>query len=320
MSEKRRESVMSYVLAIDGGGTKTTGVLADETGEIIAQATVGASNPNIVKPSDLLKTFSELKDKLKQENEEAFKRTDRLFAGISGTGHPSAKQTVYEVIEDVMPSTVSITIDNDAIIALYSGTLGKPGIVQISGTGSITYGVNGEGKRDRVGGWGHFVGEKGSGYGLGSDALQAAFSAHDKIGPGTILEDVLQDFFKKSSLPDIIPLIYQAENPKETIASLGRLVMEAADQGDAVARDIIHQNGLYIGQCVSALINKIFSDVKENDEAIPVVLAGGLFNRVDLFQDVIEEELKKQLKPARIVIPDRSPVGGAVIAALMMDR
>src|SRR5699024_12108931 len=65
-----------------------------------------------------------------------------------------------------------------------------------------------------------------SGFGLGSDALQAAFAAHDQAGPATILEESIQHFFKKQSLPDIIPEIYQATSPKETIASLGRLVME----------------------------------------------------------------------------------------------
>src|SRR5699024_3577731 len=105
----------------------------------------------------------------------ALQKISRIFAGVSRTDHPCARQTIVDTLTEVMPSTASTTVDNDAIIALYSGTMGKPGIVQISGTGSITYGINEQGERSRVGGWGHFIDERGSGYGLGHDALHATF-------------------------------------------------------------------------------------------------------------------------------------------------
>lgn len=310
---------MTYVLGIDGGGTKTTGVMADETGKTIAEVTVGASNPNIVGTSDLIKTFTKLKNELLRENEQAFNQVNRLFAGISGTGHPSARKKIQNVLKEVMPPTMAITVDNDAVIALYSGTLGKPGIVQISGTGSITYGVNYADVRDRVGGWGHFIGEKGSGYGLGYDALQAAFSAYDQLGPATILEEGIRNFFNEASLPDIIPSIYQAERPKETIAALGRIVMKAADQDDDVAKGIIHQNGHNIGQCINVLIQKLFLEDVKRDDAVPIVLAGGLFNRNDLFKDAIDQELNKQPTATKLIIPQQPPVSGAVFAALGME-
>ncbi|MFP3490923.1 BadF/BadG/BcrA/BcrD ATPase family protein, partial [Staphylococcus sp. SIMBA_130] len=78
-----------------------------------------------------------------------------------------------------------VTVNIDAINALYSGTLGKPGIVQIAGTGSITFSINHDGLSDRVGGWGYLIGEMGSGFALGRDALEAAFLAHDGLGTPT---------------------------------------------------------------------------------------------------------------------------------------
>jgi len=310
---------MSYVIGIDGGGTKTTGVIADEKGTIIAEAQVGASNPNLISSAELSKTFDELKGKLAAQSNEAFNKADRVFAGISGTGHPNAKKKVTNLLADTMPAEARVKVDVDAIIALYSGTLGSPGIVQISGTGSITYGENGEGDRNRVGGWGHFIGEQGSGYGLGSDALEAAFAAYDGMGSPTNLAGGILDYFKETSLPNVIPLIYHTANPKEIIASLASLVFKAADEGEAVAKDIIQQNGLYIGQCISILIKKLFSRIPENESAIPVVLAGGLFNRTDLLKGSIEEGLKLQDKPVKLIIPHLDPVGGAVMAALKME-
>lgn len=318
---------VTYVLGIDGGGTKTTGVIANEKGNTIAEATVGASNPNIVDYPHLVKTFSSLVSQLRKKDEDAFKRVSHVFAGVSGAAHSSTKQQLIDVLTEVMPST-SLTVDNDAVIALYSGTMGKAGIVQISGTGSITYGINGQGKRGRIGGWGHFVGERGSGYGLGHDALQAVFSAHDHMGPETALTELIIDHFRVTELSRIIPSIYQANNPKETVASLGRLVMKAADSDDDVAKQIIEQNGLHIGKSITTLIKQLFNpdndelsgvaekDVQEKDKTIPVVLAGGLFNRLDLFQQAIKKELQNQLYSVKLIKPDAPPVYGAVIAAL----
>src|SRR5699024_6113201 len=193
-------SQMGYVLGIDGGGTKTTGVMADEKGRTIAEVTVGASNPNIVSPTDLKATYSKLKAQLEEKNKAAFEKVDRLFAGISGTGHPSARKKVHQALCETMPSMMSINVDNDAIVALYSGTLGQPGIVESCGTVWITYGIHQCGVRGRVGGWGHLIGEKGCRFGLGSDALQAAFAAKDQAEPATILEEAVPYFLKKQSL------------------------------------------------------------------------------------------------------------------------
>lgn len=314
---------MAYVLGIDGGGTKTTGVVANTEGIAVAEATVGATNPNIVSPQQLKKEFLALAKQLKRQNGQAYHQIDRLFAGVSGTGHPTSRQKVVEVLESIFQEVPSIKVDTDAIIALYSGTKGKPGIVQISGTGSVTYGVNSQDDRARAGGWGHFAGEQGSGYGLGHDALKAAFAAHDHLGPQTALTKILPDFFQEQSMPDIIPHIYQGDNPKETVASLSRLVMKAADEGDQVAKDIIKKHGHAIGQSIAVLINRLFIDhasrqtfVNTRMTAIPIVLAGGLFHRLDLFREAIEEELSQQPLPFKLIKPEAAPVSGAVAAAL----
>lgn len=308
---------MTIVLGIDGGGTKTTGVLANEKGEMVAEVTVGATNPNIVDRRKLREEFTKLLISLERQNKSAYDQLDSIFAGISGTGHLETKQTVLDIITSLVRRDVTVTVDNDAIIALYSGTKGMPGIVQISGTGSITYGINQHGKRERVGGWGHFVGEKGSGYSLGHDALYKTFLAFDQMNEATKLEKLILNYFQQSTLPDIIPHIYQSANPKETVASIGRLVMKAADQGDQVALHIIETNGIALGKSLVILIKRLFdTEVNQSSFTIPVVLAGGLFNRFDLFKKHIEKELNQLKQSTKIIIPDSSPVSGAVIAAL----
>src|SRR5699024_1957422 len=116
---------MSYVLGIDGGGTKTTGVIANERCEILAEITLGASNPNLVSEQELLQLFSVMKEQLLQENMLAFHKVTHIFAGVSGAAHPHTKQTLENLLRQVMPHISNITVDHDAIIALYAGTRGN---------------------------------------------------------------------------------------------------------------------------------------------------------------------------------------------------
>lgn len=308
-----------YVLGIDGGGTKTIGVIANLKGEVIAKATVGPSNPNSVNKSDLRKELTTLIKELDKKSDHLFPEIKRVFAGMSGVDHPLAREEMRHIISSIMPVDVKVSIDNDGITALYSGTLGKPGVVQIAGTGSITLGLNDQGERDRVGGWGYLIGEKGSGFALGRDGLQAAFLAHDRVKDATELHQLMLNHFQVESLPDVIPLVYKGKNVKELIASLSKLVMEAADNNDVVAVKIIRKNGLQMGISIACLIEKLYTN-KEQAESIPVVLTGGLFNRLDLFRANIEEVVNNNHMNAKIVVPKMSPVGGAIIAALQEEH
>ncbi|MFD1449017.1 N-acetylglucosamine kinase [Oceanobacillus profundus] len=301
-----------YVLGIDGGGTKTKGVIAKSNGEIIAEATVGPTNPNSIEKLDLKKELENLFTLLKQQCNSCFSQLKHVFAGMSGVGHPATKETVQKMLIDLLPDHVHVTVNTDAINALYSGTLGKPGIVQIAGTGSITFSINHDGLSDRVGGWGYLIGEMGSGFALGRDALEAAFLAHDGLGKPTTICSLLLEYFQATALPDIIYSVYQGKNQKQRVASLSKLVMRAADTGDPVAQEIIRKNAVDIGKSIACLQTKQFS----KKDKVQVVLTGGIYNRLDLFQAIIEEEIcQHQLEPM-LTVPKMEPVGGAVVAAL----
>lgn len=307
------------VLGIDGGGTKTKGVIANSNGEIIAEAMSGASNPNSVSHDELVMELTNLIDSLKKQSDGKFPHVKTVYAGMSGVEHPSLRKEMQDILTSILPHGVNITVNNDAVTALYSGTLGKPGILHIAGTGSITYGLNDKGIFDRVGGWGYLLGEKGSGYSLGSEGLRAAFWEHDGLGKSTMIKDIIVEHFQVQSLPDLVPTVYQSKNSKELIASLSKLVVKAADLGDRVGMKIIEENGQYIGQSISCLINRLFSET-DKQTGINIVLTGGLFNRLDLFQNSIVEVLRENSINHTFSIPEIPPVGGAVIAALLEEK
>ena len=300
-----------YVLGIDGGGTKTKGIIAKSNGEIIAEATVGPTNPNSIDKWSLKKELQNLFTLLKQQCDSCFFQLKHVFAGMSGVGHPTTKEMVQKILVDLLPDHVHVTVNIDAINALYSGTLGKPGIVQIAGTGSITFSINHDGLSDRVGGWGYLIGEMGSGFALGRDALEAAFLAHDGLGIPTAISNFLLEYFQAAKLPDIIHAVYQEKNQKERVASLSKIVMRAADDGDQVARGIIQKNAIHMGKSIACLQTKRFS----KKDRVPVVLTGGIYNRLDLFQAIIEKEIRQHQLESILTVPKMEPVGGAIVAA-----
>lgn len=305
-----------YVIGIDGGGTKTTGVIVSHKGEIIKEVTVGGTNLNSKARSDVIFELINLINKLRTGEEDRFYHVTSVFAGMSGAGNEENQQDLKNIITSLLPQNIKVTIDHDAITALYSGTLGEPGLVQIAGTGAIAYGVNQEDKRARVGGWGHYFSDLGSGYSIGRDGLQAAFMAHDKMARSTLITELLLDYFKATELPELVHHIYQHANPKEKIASLSRIVMEAADKGDEVAVEVIQQNATHLGEALSTLAFELFPS--DTDE-LSIVLAGGLFNRFDLLKKPIKEALLRHQIKAKLIIPAMLPIGGAVIAALKTE-
>ncbi|WP_010677295.1 BadF/BadG/BcrA/BcrD ATPase family protein [Bacillus timonensis] len=302
-----------YVLGIDGGGTKTKGVIADEFGNVYAVAQVGATNQNGVDIQRVKKEFETLFSSLRSQNEEAFMNLHTIFAGMSGVDRPQAKQISKDILVKLAPTHTTVIIDNDGVNALYSGTLGAPGIVQICGTGSITFGVNGKGERKRVGGWGYLIDDEGSSYELGREALHAIFRAYDDRGPKTVLSEMILRHFQIANPSDLISIVYGAKHPREVIAPLSKCVTEAVDQDDEVAKELIRESGSKVASSIHHLYNQLFPS---NRREVPIVLVGGLFLRSDLFVPIIETFLKQNQLPTKLVKPEIEPVGGAVAAAI----
>ncbi|MEH7379506.1 BadF/BadG/BcrA/BcrD ATPase family protein [Bacillus sp. JJ1533] len=303
-----------YVLGIDGGGTKTKGMIADENGNVYAVAQVGATNQNGADMQSIEKEFESLFLSLKNQSKEAFNNLHTIFAGIAGVDRPEAKKIAEEILGELGPSKAAIIVDNDGVNALYSGTLGAPGIVQICGTGSITFGVNEKGERKRVGGWGYLIDDEGSSYELGREALHAIFKAYDHRGPKTALTEKIVQHFQITDPSDLISIVYNAKHPREVIAPLSRYVTEAVDQGDKVAKELIQESGSKIACSIHHLYNQLFPF---NEKEIPVVLVGGLFTRSDLYIPIIDTLLQQISLPLKLVTPHIEPVGGAVAAGVI---
>lgn len=300
-----------YVIGIDGGGTNSRAALCDEMGHVYALAQAGPVNQNSVSIQKVESEFQLLIQNLRQKAPEHFQQVNYVFAGVAGTGKEEARLRIHEILEDLRPLGASIDVKHDGYNALYAGTLGEPGVVQISGTGSLTFGMNSQGNTARAGGWGYLIGDEGSGYALGRDALSAMAKAHDGWGEPTSLSKYILNQFEVKNPHDIIPHIYNQSHPRQHIANLSRYVMDAAINHDSVAQDIIHKAVHDLSEQIRGVVTKLF----DKHQKVTVVLTGGVFTRADLFIPSIDQTFDQYGLNIDIIEPKLTPLGGAVIAA-----
>ena len=157
-----------HVLGIDAGGTKTVCLLADEHGAIVSEARGAGANLHAAGELAVEKVLHEVM-------EAAIGDRERHAGGRSVSASPAsiARTKRRRSARSCGASAINRgpLVVNDALIALVAGAGDAPGIVIIAGTGSIVYGRNARGEAARAGGWGHMIGDEGSGYWIGREAL-----------------------------------------------------------------------------------------------------------------------------------------------------
>ncbi|CAM5223558.1 N-acetylglucosamine kinase-like BadF-type ATPase OS=Ureibacillus acetophenoni OX=614649 GN=SAMN05877842_10322 PE=4 SV=1 [Ureibacillus acetophenoni] len=301
-----------YILGIDGGGTKTTAIIADENGKVYSQTITGSSNPNTLSQEQFEQVMSDLLNQLRENNEDIFSRIEVCFAGMAGVGESGRDEKMKSLLLQHLPSNPLVIVQNDAVNALYSGTLGSPGIVQIAGTGAITIGLNDKNKMVRVGGWGYLFDDDGSGFYLGNEALRAVFQQYDGRGMDTALTEAVLYHFEVMTVPDLIEKIYGKDHPRSVIAPLSRYVVKLAELGDQVANTIIENACEKMMHSIKTCHSQLF----EQDHHTSVILSGGVFTNEEIFIQHFKKhsiETYPNLKFSKTLIP---PVGGAIAAGI----
>ena len=290
-----------FYVAMDGGGTKTDAVLFDDTGRVIKRTIGGSTSPSALTDEQLEKNFSAIFTDLFSEEQPPV--ITRCFTGTSGANHPILNGRLTQIMEKTLPVPCeSIQVENDALNALWSGTDGAPGVVVIAGTGSIAYGCLADGSKFRIGGWGHLVGDDGSGYYIGKEAVRAALRAHDGIEQPAPLYGKIMKHFNIGSMPDVIPIVYSSN--KTTLSNLAPIVIESAKDGDPAAVRILENSARYLAELIEAAL------VQFNEPNVPVVLVGGLWHS-DLIRTGATEGIR-----ASFIMPKYPPVYGSMVGAL----
>ena len=299
---------MDYVIGIDAGGTKTVCLLASEHGEILARARGEGANLQAVGELQVEKILHTV---MAQAIGSRRIVPAAICLGIAGVDRPNDAAVVKGIMERIGLNSRTVIV-NDALIALETGAPGQPGVVIISGTGSIAYGRNAAGEAARSGGWGYVLGDEGSGYWIGRAALRAVLRAADFRGPRTMLTQMLLDHFQVSQPQLLLHEVYHHHLKPAAIGALASSVQTAFSEGDEAAAGILRG-------AADELEGSALSVARRLDltsEAFSFILSGGIFRAVPWLVEELSRRLPLAAAHSETKLLDREPAEGAVTLAV----
>jgi len=317
------------VAGVDGGGSKTACLLVTRDGQALGEGVAGPSNYQSVGAA---LTLSALRESLAAAVAAAVAggrslRVSGLCLALAGVDRPADRDAVRVLTQELFdrpPAGLSwnlpadgTVIVNDAVAALVGGTGRAEGVVCVAGTGSIAFGMNGAGQRSRAGGWGHVLGDEGSGYAVGLAALRAVCRAADGRGPETVLSRLVLDECGLSHASGLIGLAYGGWGAPQ-IARLAPLCGAAAATGDAVAGAILEEAAAELALAAATVAGELGLG-SGSGEAAPVgfevVTSGGLWTGLTGLRERFSGGLRRLAPAASVIDPRHTPVQGAALLA-----
>lgn len=300
---------MHVTIGVDGGGSKTEIVLLDQENQVRRTLGKPASNYHIV---GLEKAVSHIAEGINEILEdETLEGIGISLAGIDTSEDwnivaEGLKQHLYPFFQKKnFKQEVPVALENDAFGALMSVRGKFSGNVLAAGTGAVALGVSPEGQVYRVGGWGHLIGDQGSGYDIGRRALAATVASYDGYGPKTLLETKLVEHLGMAQVPDISYWLYQSSRKNKDVAALVPVVAETARLGDYVAKFILDQSGRDLGLLTKALLRKT--------RGSEVGLVGGISYIREFIEPPFLAIVREEFPDLQVLRPNFRPSVGAAL-------
>ena len=304
---------MKYIVAFDGGGSKTHIALLDLSGNLLFQKIGEGCNQQSLGGNHFKRVIKGLFQDALGATNLTNSDIELIYLGLSGADLESDFEILNNACKEIFKETNFIVV-NDAWIIMRSGLNTPYGAVAIAGTGTNSGAINKNGKKAILRAIGYTLGTYGGGLDIAREALHYAFRSEELTHDKTILETEIPKLFEKKNMAEIVGLFYP-RNIVDRIkfGELTALVNKCAIQGDKVSQDILIKMGNYVGLQTAGVIKQ----VKIQDEVVPVVVGGRVFtSESPLFLNEFTRSLKQICPAAYIVKPIYSPVIGAYLSAL----
>jgi glucosamine kinase len=242
---------MSLFLAIDAGGTKTRCLLADET-QILARAVTGSVKLMRVNEAEASSRLRTMLTEVSTAAGVSLGDITRTCIGLAGLSIDSVREWAQREIGAALGGDLLLAGDEE--IALDAAFRDGPGILVIAGTGSNVIGRAADGVMYQAGGWGPALGDEGSGFWIGQEALRAAFWAKDR-GVGTTLLREIGNHWGVKSLGEIVELANARPGPD--LPALAPIVAKCAANGDELAAAVLERAGIELAEQVALVALKM---------------------------------------------------------------
>jgi glucosamine kinase len=300
----------TIVVGIDGGGSRTRVMVADESGQQLGSA---EGTGSAVRPGEAERS-AQIMESLVREALASCAMTHVmpkvLCAGAAGVGREGERQALWQALAS-RELAEEVVVHADAAVALDDAFGDGAGILLISGTGSVAFGRGPTGDVDRCGGWGPMCGDEGSGAWIGRRALSVVTAASDGREPDTALVGAILTAAELDQPEGLIA--WAAGSTPSRLAELAPVVVITADAGDLRANAILSLAAEELALHVRTLARRLFG---EERASCPVALAGGLLAPGASLRRRVEHRLKSAVPGAQIRPDEVVPVRGAVRGAL----
>ena len=305
---------MGIKIGVDGGGSKTAIVALSDSGQVLRSHLNPSSNYHV---AGQLQAVQNIVGGIGTVlNDEPLEGIGISLAGIDTLADwkiiaQGVRQELLELAakKGISFADVPVVLENDAFGALLSVRGRFSGNVLAVGTGTVALGVNQAGEACRVGGWGHQIGDQGSGYDIGRKALAGMVAANDGYGADTILGDLVTELLGLHQIREIVDWLNQSGRTNKDIAALVPLVAEAARQQDAVALNIFQEAGRDLGLVTCALLRKTSGE--------ELGLVGGIVQAWEFIELSFWQTVKPEFPDLQILKPlYPPPVGAALLSQI----
>ena len=282
-----------YFVGIDGGGTRTTAVVIDDSGDELARVEGEAGRVDVLEPEAGAHALADL-----AAHALADARVTQLPAvlccALAGAGREPERISIERALSSLrIAEQVHVVGDFEA--AMHDAFGANPGIMVIAGTGSSAWGRAADGRCVRAGGWGHLIGDEGSGYALGRVALMLAMREFDGRGENAGFMPAVLALTGVQSEEGLVR--WAAGAGKGDVAALAPVVFDAAQRGSLSAQDAIEDAAAEIAMHVAALYDRL----GPWDEPPAVALAGGLIEPGRPMREAVLREIEALTIPVAIV-------------------
>jgi N-acetylglucosamine kinase-like BadF-type ATPase len=300
-----------FVMGIDGGATKTLAAVLDLEGNALHLAHGGPSNEDAVGAKAAVQALLTAADAALEQAGIDSEQLGAAVLAVAGTDTDSVARHVRSARNDAW------IVVNDVVGAWATATGAGPGVAAISGTGSNVFGVGPDGRAWRAGGWGHLLGDEGSGYWFGVQSIKAALRDREASGPETALSDAAPAFFEEPSVEALASRVYSKPLTKGEIAAFAIETAKLAESGDAVARALYERGATELGEQIAAVIRQtgLTTGSAGGARPFPVGLIGSAFKAGPVFVEPLARAVHACAPEAIVTTVEMAPVGGSLLLA-----
>ncbi len=314
-------AAVPVVLGLDIGGTRSRALVADLTGRCLGVGEAGGGNPNSHPPAEAVEQVATAARAALSGFDPAGVHTAVLgMAGISKLADPSVADLLGRAWTSI-GLTCPVRKVGDAEVAFAAGTASPSGTVLIAGTGAVGARIDRHQVTATADGYGWLLGDEGSAFWLGREAVRAALRALDRHGrPGdglaaAVLSELLTPVDQDTPARVLRARMIAAVNsaPPVLLSRLAPLVTTAARNGDEAGLDIVHRAALLLTDTAQA--------TRSPEEATPVVLAGSLVPADNPVGAALRYELgARGIGPVRTAGPGAAGAAWLAVVDLLGDR